>query len=168
MTTEHVHLFDPRLPDRFWDKVHAEPNTGCWLWLAAVSAKGYGSLGGRDFTGTRGTLAAHRVAYDRLVGPIPPGLFVLHRCDTPACVNVAHLFLGTKGDNNADMIAKGRDRSIGAAYRGRTHCKRGHEFTPGNTRSEGGFRRCRTCTREASRRCRSGRGDVGREKGPTP
>ncbi len=35
---------------------------------------------------------------------------VLHRCDRPACCNPDHLFLGTKADNNADMIAKGRDR----------------------------------------------------------
>ncbi len=51
---------------------------------------------------------AHRVAWEKSNGPIPLGLFVLHRCDNPACVNVEHLFLGTKRDNAEDAIAKGR------------------------------------------------------------
>jgi hypothetical protein len=28
---------DPRLPDRFWVKVIPEPNSGCWLWFAAIA-----------------------------------------------------------------------------------------------------------------------------------
>ncbi len=33
---------------------------------------------------------------------------VLHRCDTPACINPDHLFLGTRHDNNLDRDKKGR------------------------------------------------------------
>jgi hypothetical protein len=49
---------------------------------------------------------AHRIAWTLVCGPIPDGLWVLHKCDTPLCVNVDHLFLGTGKDNSLDMVAK--------------------------------------------------------------
>lgn len=78
--------------------------TPCILWSGAVGTDGYGviSLG-------RGRLArAHRVAYEQINGPIRDGLCVLHRCDTPLCVNPDHLWLGTRTDNSNDKVAKGR------------------------------------------------------------
>jgi len=51
---------------------------------------------------------ASHVAYELMVGPIPPGLHVLHRCDNPPCVNPVHLFLGTNLDNIKDKMAKKR------------------------------------------------------------
>lgn len=78
---------------------------GCHVWKGKTNQKGYGRL-----MINRRELLAHRVAWEHAHGRIPDGLCVLHRCDTPPCINPAHLFLGTIADNNADMKAKGRDR----------------------------------------------------------
>jgi hypothetical protein len=87
----------------FWPKVRRGGPDECWLWTASVNRKGYGQFG---FNGR--CRLAHRVAYQIVNGSIPNGLCVLHRCDIPACVNPAHLFVGSKSENNADMRAKGR------------------------------------------------------------
>jgi hypothetical protein len=143
---------------RFEAKVHAEPNTGCFLWVGSASEQGYGYVG----VGGGKLGKAHRVSYEHFVGPIPPGLCVLHRCDTPACVNPDHLFVGTKLDNSDDMIAKGRARS-GIDQRSRTHCRRGHAYDETNTGrippspgKPNGSRVCRTCDRDRTRAKRRG------------
>jgi hypothetical protein len=63
---------------------------------------------------------AHRWAWVRANGPIPEGQKVLHTCDVPACVNPAHLFLGTQAANMADKVAKGR-QAKGETHGSRTH-----------------------------------------------
>lgn len=90
---------------RFESKVSPEPNTGCHLWTAAINKTGYGIF--NDGIKTSASLA-HRVSYALYVGPIPEGMAVLHRCDTPTCVNPKHLFLGTQADNMRDMAQKNR------------------------------------------------------------
>ena len=82
---------------------------GCWLWQAGRYPKGYGMVNlGRDMRGKQFTSYAHRVAYVLAKGPIPAGLAVMHSCDVPACVNPAHLNLGTQADNLRDCRVKGR------------------------------------------------------------
>jgi len=95
--------------DRLAD-VEYEPNTGCWLWSGPLTRGGYGVMPVRrpgSSTGW-GATRAHRTSYEHHVGPIPDGLHVLHKCDTRACINPDHLFLGTHGENMRDMVAKGR------------------------------------------------------------
>lgn len=86
---------------RFWGRVDKGP--GCWLWTGFALYQGYGVL---RFRGKKAR--AHRVAWMLTNGDIPEGMFVCHRCDTPACVRPDHLFLGTREENVADMVAKGR------------------------------------------------------------
>ena len=84
-------------------EIHTKRGPGCWEWTGLRNPAGYGLT---RYEG-RARLA-HRVAYQLANGPIPAGMFVLHRCDNPACVRLDHLFLGSIADNNADMRAKGR------------------------------------------------------------
>lgn len=83
--------------------------SGCLIWIRHVNEHGYGTT---CWNGER-NLLAHRVAYLIRHGSIPDGLNILHRCDTPACVNADHLFAGTQADNVRDMFAKGRGRPAG-------------------------------------------------------
>lgn len=98
-------ILSPSTIDRFWAKV--VKTDSCWPWTASKANKGYGAFGFRR-DGRSVTVKAHRFSWELHNGPIPDGLCVLHRRDVPACVNPDHLFLGTKRDNNADMVAKGR------------------------------------------------------------
>jgi hypothetical protein len=51
---------------------------------------------------------AHHFAWLEAGNSIPPGVFLLHSCDNPPCVNPAHLRTGTNGDNMQDALARGR------------------------------------------------------------
>lgn len=92
--------------DRYSVFKHCVPDgNGCWIWQLSLS-HGYGQTGG-----SAKKLRAHRVAYEHTHGPIPTGLHVLHRCDIRACINPAHLFLGTNQDNVDDRESKGRNKN---------------------------------------------------------
>lgn len=125
--------------------------TECWLWATTKDRKGYGqwfAYGRRQ--------RAHRMAYESFVSEIPDGLWVLHKCDVPPCINPDHLFLGTAQDNTQDMIKKGRSgMDKGQFWAKKTHCPHGHEYSPENTYvGNDGSRDCRTChrTRQSKRK----------------
>lgn len=138
--------------------IEVQPN-GCWWWTRAINKKGYGDCG------FRGSIwRAHRVSFTIHKGEIPAGLDLDHICHKPSecpggvtcphrrCVNPDHLEPVTRGDNN------GKERSCNNCgcgveeaakkRRARTHCKRGHEFTPENTYTRNSMRTCLTCKRE--------------------
>jgi len=83
------------------------------------------------------------------VGEIPDGMVVMHACDNPRCVNPSHLKLGTYQENALDCVAKGRHQ-----HTVKTHCPKGHEYTPENTyhNKSKGCRQCRQCQREYMRK----------------
>src|SRR5690349_9784178 len=89
--------------------------------------------------------ARHRVAYERLVGPIPDGLALDHLCRVRHCINPDHLEPVTWREN----ILRGASEV--ARLAARTACSKGHEFTPENTRINNGARACRRCDRENKR-----------------
>jgi hypothetical protein len=89
----------------FFSKIIPIPECGCWIWEGGCSSGGYGMA-----TYYKKRDLAQRISWIIHNGPIPQGMNVLHRCDTPPCVNPHHLFLGTDMDNVLDKINKFRQR----------------------------------------------------------
>lgn len=95
--------------DRLFSKISIDNADGCWEWQGALAGDRRGKSNRYGQMKVNGRLAyVHRIAYELANGPIPAGLFVLHRCDNTKCCNPAHLFLGTLKDNTRDCEAKGR------------------------------------------------------------
>lgn len=133
---------------RFEEKFIPVPEAGCWIWTAATNSMGYGRM---VFNGP--ARLAHRISYQLYRGPIPDGMCVCHKCDTPLCVNPDHLFLGTFSDNARDMVRKFRSYVAYEAIK--PNCKRGHPLSGGNLKiTSAGRRQCLACveiTREIRR-----------------
>lgn len=132
---------NPGIP--WQDQVISDPKSGCLLWCG--TNKGGRFNYGQTYRDGR-KITAHRLVWEEHNGPIPAGLQVLHRCDTPRCVNIDHLFLGTHRQNMEDMAAKGRGHGVYNLKR--TECRRGHPFDAANTYVRpNGERTCRECMR---------------------
>lgn len=113
----------------------------CWLWTGRLNWAGYASFW---FDGR--TVKAHRWSYQHHVGPIPDGMQLDHLCRVRHCVNPEHLEPVTNRENSLRGIGP---TAINAA---KTHCKRGHEFTPENTYRDAKGRMCRACKKLTDQR----------------
>lgn len=103
---------------RFWEKVDRRGPDECWMWHGSLSNP-YGAIhvDGKE-------IRASRFSYELHFGSIPDGLNVLHKCDTPGCINPNHLFLGTQLENMQDCKRKGRNgAAVGVA-------RPNHKLTP--------------------------------------
>jgi hypothetical protein len=125
-----------KLYKRFDAKVRKTPH--CWEWIGAKSDTGYGSIGVEGKT-----CHAHRLSYERYVGPIPQGMQIDHLCRNRACVNPDHL----------EAVSPKTNSRRGAQVALKTHCAQGHPWTaehiylrPGSDK-----KMCRTCSIERSR-----------------
>lgn len=122
--------------EAFWDKVHHEPNTGCWLWVGHTNPKGYGQ---HSFNGCSVPAYRHSLAIEGR--GIPKGMQVDHLCRTPRCVNPDHLEVVTASENTR------RAREY-AMRNDDNRCKHGHRFDYTRILADGRRRRvCRTCNR---------------------
>jgi hypothetical protein len=98
-----------RIPavNRFWHKVNVLSQDECWLFHAGMGSnkRGIFKIDGKE-------MYASRAAWIITNGPVPDGLWVLHKCDCGSCCNPSHLFLGTPADNVHDMYQKGRQNIL--------------------------------------------------------
>lgn len=89
--------------DRFHAGYERRGEDECWLWKMSVNHNGYGRM-----KTSAGTKRANRISFFVHNGYLPDDKMVCHSCDTPACVNPKHLWLGTGKENQQDCIRKGR------------------------------------------------------------
>jgi len=111
-------LITESVKDRFWKYSGKSGPEQCWLWTGTKNRAGYGVIGIRWMPNQK-VVSAHRLSYTIANGEIPDGLSILHSCDSPTCVNPAHLRIGTQADNMKDRAARGR----GNAQKGEGHYK---------------------------------------------
>ena len=136
------------LGELFWSKVEVGWTDDCWDWNGSLGSAGYGQF----TTGLkRGfTNIAHRMAFILTKGD-PGGDQVDHLCHNKKCCNPSHLEAVPQAEN----LRRSRVDGL-REYKRQAHCKRGHEFTPENTRDNGmGGQVCRACKADGARRRRA-------------
>lgn len=121
--------------ERFLSKISIS-NSGCWEWNGYIQENGYGQTSIKS----KGVYT-HRFIYEYYHDSIHPDLTIDHLCRNRKCVNPLHLEQVSHKENimRGDTLALKNSK--------KTHCKRGHEFTPKNTYvNPRGSRCCMICT----------------------
>ena len=124
-------------------------DTPCREWQGCTDQDGYGSRGHLERFKTQRVHSQiiEMIGTDQYGNPLEAGEIVMHKCDNPSCYRYDHLVVGTKAENAADSVAKGRHTEAA-----KTHCKRDHPFDEANTRHYRGKRICLVCERERKAR----------------
>ena len=128
---------------RVLNKVEITPS-GCWLWKGKLFKQGYASIwiNGKDRRG-------HVWTYAHFYGPTPQGKVLDHLCRNRHCINPVHLEPVTPKENAMRSPIMGQHlKKINGA---KTHCPKGHEYTPENIVAGKGRRKCKACHRERER-----------------
>lgn len=100
--------------DRFWSKISKTKT--CWNWTGTMTASGYGL-----FSVKGAQVRAHRFAWEMLVGEIPDGIEIDHRCMNKRCVNPSHLRHASHKQNAEHLPQRSTNKS---GYRGVSFCAR--------------------------------------------
>jgi hypothetical protein len=135
-----------QIPDRIRKRIIIDSDTGCWIWTKAMNSKGYGSV---RFMGR--VVGAHRLVFELLIGPVPSGMELHHKCENRLCCNPGHLSILS--------LSEHRRRHTRRYPNGeKTHCINGHPFSESNTWLEWANgkpqRHCRICNKERARQRR--------------
>lgn len=147
-------LFDKRIPERIWDKIIPEPNTGCWLWLGGLTHNTVSGYGKTSFGGNK-DVSTHRLMYEQFIGPIPVSKEIDHKCRVKCCCNPAHLEAIVHQDNSRRGTAGLATKIF---WENAMACKRGHPYTAETIIiNKGGWRHCRVCYRMNKRWWRAGK-----------
>lgn len=96
--------------DRFLSSFTKRLDKYCWEWNGTINNYGYGVMYREKYK----RILAHRMSWIHYKGELPDDKCVLHHCDNRVCVNPNHLFLGSRDDNNKDMVSKGRHNPYGS------------------------------------------------------
>ena len=108
-----------KILEKLYQRVICDIKTKCYLWQGTIDSSGYGSFRNKR---------AHRIMFEVVNQEIPKGMLIDHLCNVRNCINPDHLRLSTPKENGSRERANHWNSK-------KTHCKRGHEYTPENTKT---------------------------------